>query len=88
MIVAVVVVRVMEVARDDVIDVIAVADGLVAAIRAVAVLGFMLRAVVVRRAVARVGVGNRDFAHQGLALHHSLLSHRGLAQPTGCELPP
>ena len=62
-VVAVVVVGVVEVAGDDVVDMIAVADGLVAAVRAVAVLGFVFGAVVVRSAVGRVGARDRDLAH-------------------------
>jgi hypothetical protein len=42
------------VARDHVIDVIAVPDGLVTAIRAVPVLRFVLRTIVIRRAVSWV----------------------------------
>jgi hypothetical protein len=64
----------MKVARDDVVDVIAVTNGLVAAVRAVPVPGFVLGAVVVRRAVVRVGVRDRDLARRGFALHVFLLS--------------
>jgi len=62
-VVAVVVVLVVEVARDDVIDVITVVDGLMAAVRAVPVLGFVLRAIVVRRAIGRIRVRDLDLAH-------------------------
>jgi hypothetical protein len=55
-VVAVIVVRVVQVARDDVIDVIAVPNGLVTAVSTVPVLGFVLGAIVVWRAVGGVGV--------------------------------
>jgi hypothetical protein len=38
-------------------------DGLVAAVRAVSVLGFVLGAIVVRRAVGRIRVRDLDLAH-------------------------
>jgi hypothetical protein len=62
-VVAVVVVGMVEVARDDVVDVITVMDGLVAAVRAVSVLGFVLSAIVVRRAIGRIRVRDLDLAH-------------------------
>lgn len=56
MVVAVIVVRMVQVTRDDVIDVIAVPNGLVTALRIVAVLGFVPGAIVVWRAAGGVGV--------------------------------
>ena len=56
MIVAVVPVHVVQVAVDDVVDVIAVRDGFVSAIGAVDVIGVVPTALVVRRAGARVGL--------------------------------
>lgn len=54
MIVAVVAVRVMQVAIDKIIDMVAVRDRLVAAVRAVSVIVRMLAAGVLRRAVRRI----------------------------------
>jgi hypothetical protein len=68
-IVAVIVVRMVQVARHNIIDMIAVLDGLVTAGRAMLVFRFVLLAVVVRRAVDRVRRGDRDFAHLRLHLH-------------------
>lgn len=55
-IVAMIVVRMVQVARHDVIDVIAVPDRLVTTARTVAVLRFVLGAIVVWRALGGVGV--------------------------------
>ncbi len=55
-VVAVIVVPMVQVTRDDVIDVIAVPNGLVTALRIVAVLGFVPGAIVVWRAAGGVGV--------------------------------
>jgi hypothetical protein len=73
-VVAVLVVRVMQVAGDHVVDVIAVLNCLVAAIRAVLVVAFVLGAVVVRRAIGRVCLADRDLAHGLLAPHLILRS--------------
>jgi hypothetical protein len=81
-IVAVLVVGVVQVARHNIIDMIAVPDGLVTAGRAMLVLGFVLLAVVVRRAVDRVRGGDRHFAHLRLHLHLFLLPPTWLAEPT------
>src|SRR5437764_175428 len=59
-VVAVVPVRVVQVAADAVVDVVAVLDGLVAAVRAVLVLRLVVVALVVRRALRRVGLADRD----------------------------
>ena len=66
MVIAVVAVRVMQVAADDVVDVIAVLHRLVAAVRAMLVLCVVVFAVVFGRAVVGVALGDRDragFAH-------------------------
>jgi len=55
-IVAVVLVRVVKVASNGIVDVIAVPDGLVTAARAMPVFGLVLGAIVVWRAVGGVGV--------------------------------
>jgi hypothetical protein len=62
-VVAVVVVWMVKVARDDVIDVIPVVNGLVAAVRAVPVLAFVFSAIVVRRAISRIRLRDLDIAH-------------------------
>jgi hypothetical protein len=80
-IVAVIVVRVVQVARHNIIDVIAVPDGLVTAGRAMLVLRFVLLAVVVGRAIDRVRRADRDFAHLRLHLH-LFSSQAWLAEPT------
>jgi hypothetical protein len=55
--------RSVEVAADDVVDVVAVLDRLVPAVRAVLVLGVVVVAGVVGRAGVGVGVADRDGAH-------------------------
>jgi hypothetical protein len=50
-------------AADNVVDVIAMLDRLVPAVRSVLVLGVVVVAGVVRRAGVRVGVVDRDRAH-------------------------
>ena len=60
MIVAVVAMRMVQVAVDQVIDVVAMRDGLVSAARAMNVLGIMAAAIVVRRTSVRIRRGNRD----------------------------
>jgi hypothetical protein len=62
-VVAVALVRVMEMAGDHVVEVIAVADRLVAAIRAVPMFGLVLGAIVLRGAAGRVRLRDRDLAH-------------------------
>jgi hypothetical protein len=78
MVVAVIVVRVVQMARHHVVEMIAVADGLVTAARTMPVFGFVLGAIVVRRAVGGIGLRDRHRAHMGLALHLGLLSELGL----------
>lgn len=55
-------VLVVEVTRDDVIDVIAMPDGLMTAVRTVPVVRLVLGAVVVWRAVGRIRFRDRDLA--------------------------
>jgi hypothetical protein len=59
-VIAVIAVRVVEVAADDVVDVVTVLYRLVAAVGAVLVLGAVVFAVVVGRALVGVGLGDRD----------------------------
>lgn len=73
------VVRMVQVTRDHVVDVITVAHWLVTAGRPMLMVGLVLRAIVLRRAISGIGVGNGDLAHRRCALHRLLrcLSFRG-----------